>query len=367
MKIIAFYLPQFHTFPENDKWWGKGFTEWQTVKNAQKIFKKHNQPRVPLNNNYYCLNDNGETLQWQCKLARDNGIYGFAFYHYWFDGKLLMERPMEILLEQKDIDINYCVCWANENWTRAWADKSKEILIEQTYGDSSDWVKHFNYLLQFFKDERYILVEGKPLIIIYRPEIIPTRLEMFTLWDKLAKENGFEGLFFLYQQNKYNPSKDKAGSIFKYGIEYQPQCAMDLKRNRLRRIPYNIKSGFNLIGNKFPFLWSKCLAFRFNYDSLWKSILNDFPKKDNMYPGAFVDWDNTPRHKKRGTFCENVTPEKFEKYLSLQIERTKTIYKKDILFLFAWNEWGEGGYLEPDTKNEYKMLTAIKNATKKEN
>lgn len=362
VKIIAFYLPQFHTFPENDKWWGDGFTEWRTVRNAIPYFKGHNQPRIPFENRYYCLDDGGDTLKWQASIAKAYGVYGFCFYHYWFDGKMLMEKPMEILLRRKEIDINYCICWANENWTRAWANKTQEILIEQHYGDKQDWINHFNYFLQFFKDSRYILHENKPVLVIYRPEIITTRQEMFELWDKLAKENGFNGLYLLYQQNKYNPDNDPAGRFFSAGIEYQPQCAMDLRRNRFHRIPYNIFSAINYVSDKVPSLWNKSFAFRFSYDKLWRSILTEFPRREGMYPGAFVDWDNTPRHKRRGSFCEGATPEKFERYMRQQIERTKDVYNKDMLFIFAWNEWGEGGYLEPDETNNYKMLEAIKKA-----
>lgn len=359
VKIITFYLPQFHTFKENDNWWGKGFTEWRTVKNAKSYFKMHQQPRIPLNNNYYCLNDNGDTLQWQAELAREYGVYGFCFYHYWFDGKMLMEKPMEILLSRKDIKIHYCICWANENWTRAWADKTKEILIEQHYGNKQDWEKHFEYLLEFFKDERYILKDNKPVLVIYRPEIIPTRNKMFALWDKMARENGFAGIHLLYQQNKYNPDNDEAGKWFESGIEYQPQYVMDLFRNKYNRVPYKIHSLLNYISDKTSLFWCKPISFHFSYDKLWEKIISDFPKRENMYPGAFVDWDNTPRHKKRGSFCTGVTPEKFEKYLRIQLERTTNVYHKDMLFLFAWNEWGEGGYLEPDEKNKYRMLEAI--------
>lgn len=362
VKLIAFYLPQFHTFKENDLWWGEGFTEWRTVKNAKKLFSGHDQPRVPYNDNYYCLNDNGDTLQWQAELAKQYGVYGFCMYHYWFDGKMLMEKPMEILLARKDIDTHYCICWANENWTRAWADKTQEVLIEQHYGDQSDWKRHFEYFLKFFKDPRYILKDNKPVLVIYRPEIIPTRNEMFELWDKMAKANGFDGIHLLYQQNKYNPENDAAGKWFDSGIEYQPQYAMSLVNNKWHRIPYNIHSALNYFSDKTKLFWNKGLAFRHSYDKLWKSILSDFPKRENMYPGAFVDWDNTPRHKKRGSYCEGVTPEKFEWYLKQQIARTIDVYKKDMLFIFAWNEWGEGGYLEPDESNKYAYLEAIRSA-----
>ena len=360
VKIIAFYLPQFHTFPENDEWWGNGFTEWRTVKNAIPYFEKHEQPRIPLNDNYYCLDDDGSTLRWQAEIAKKYGIYGFCFYHYWFNGKLLMEKPIKKLLERDDIDINYCICWANENWTRAWADKTQEILIEQHYGNKNDWKEHFYYFLKFFRDKRYIKINNKPMLIIYRPELMTEREEMFNEWDRLTKANGFEGLYLLYQQNNYNPNNDSAGKWFEAGIEYQPQCVMSLEKNKYGKIPYYIHSTVNYICDKTNIMWNEKIAFSYSYDQLWDDILNRFPQRDNMYPGAFVDWDNTPRHKKRGSFCTGVTPEKFEYYLRKQLQRTKDIYGKEYLFLFAWNEWGEGGYLEPDKKNGYKMLEAIK-------
>ena len=149
MKIIAFYLPQFHCFPENDAWWGTGFTEWNNVRSAQPLFKNHNQPRVPLDNNYYDLTET-ENLRWQAHLAQKYGVYGFCYYHYWFNGKLLMEKPMEQMLSDKEIQLPFCICWANENWTKAWAKRSKEVLIAQNYENKEDWKKHFEYLEKFF-------------------------------------------------------------------------------------------------------------------------------------------------------------------------------------------------------------------------
>ena len=144
MKIIAFYLPQFHEFRENDEWWGKGFTEWTNVKSAKPLYKGHNQPKVPYGEKYYNLLDT-ETLRWQSKLAKEYGVYGFCYYHYWFDGKMLMNRPMELLLENTDITQKFCICWANEKWTKAWAKKERTVLIDQTYGNEKDWKEHFEY------------------------------------------------------------------------------------------------------------------------------------------------------------------------------------------------------------------------------
>ena len=177
MKIIAFYLPQFHDIPENDKWWGKGFTEWVNVKKAQPLFPGHCQPRVPLNDNYYDLLDDDVKI-WQANIAKEHGVYGFCYYHYWFSGKMLLEKPMEQMLANKKVDIPFCICWANVSWTKSWVNENK-ILIQQFYGDRKEWKEHFDYMLPFFKDDRYIKEEGKPLFVLYRPETVEHLNEMF--------------------------------------------------------------------------------------------------------------------------------------------------------------------------------------------
>lgn len=236
MKIIAFYLPQFHDIPENDEWWGKGFTEWVNVKKAKPMYKGHEQPRVPLNNNYYNLLDD-EVKVWQAELAKQYGIYGFCYYHYWFNGKLLLEKPMSQMLSNKKIDIPFCICWANEPWTRAWVGE-KKVLITQKYGKIDDWVKHFNYLLPFFKDNRYIKNDNKPFFVIYRPEIIGCLKEMVECWDRLAKKNGFKGIDFAYQNIDFDVQKHKDDSMFSYNIEFQPHYAfydMNINKHRILR------------------------------------------------------------------------------------------------------------------------------------
>ena len=224
MKVIAFYLPQFHEIPENNEWWGEGFTEWVNVKKAQKLFDGHNQPRIPLNNNYYNLLDNN-VKKWQVELANKYGVYGFCFYHYWFNGKLLLEKPVEQFLKDKSLNIHYCICWANEHWTNAWAGKQAKVLIEQKYGTEKEWKEHFEYLLPYFKDERYIKEDNKPLLIIYRPELIDCLKDMLEFWDKEAKKNGFAGLNFAYQHTGYTVSQNCDETLFDYALEYHPNCA----------------------------------------------------------------------------------------------------------------------------------------------
>lgn len=364
MKTIAYYLPQFHEIPENNEWWGEGFTEWVNMKKAVPLFDNHYQPRVPLNNNYYDLSD-VEVMRWQAKIAKDYGVYGFCFYHYWFDGHLLLQKPVEQFLNNKDIDIHFCICWANENWTQAWVSKKDNILISQNYGDIENWKTHFQYLLPFFKDERYIKINGKPLFVIYRPELIPNLNDFLQLWQKMAMDNGFPGLAFSYQQISFDILKNKDDSEFEYNIEYQPVYGVyDMTKDHLpllRAIKHKLIPIFNKFGINITQIREPGLLKR-DYDEIWKAILSHEPEDEKCIPGAFVDWDNTPRRGIKGWVVNGATPEKFKEYFSKQVKRAKDIYNKDFLFIFAWNEWAEGGYLEPDERYGYAYLQAIKDA-----
>lgn len=359
MKIIAFYLPQFHEIPENNEWWGEGFTEWTNVQNTMPTFKGQYQPRVPLNNNYYNLTDI-KTLRWQAQLAKEYGVYGFAYYHYWFEGKMLLKKPAEIMLANKDVDIPFCFSWANHTWKRNWANKSDAILQKQTYGDEKDWEKHFFYLLPFFKDSRYIRIDDKPLMILYNPLGVKEFPAMMKLWQDLATQNGLKGISFVHQQNEFDHSKEPGGELYEYGIEFQANAAV--REYMKYSIKFACERVLNRIANNIPFLRCKATTMHYDYDEIWNIILKSPPRSDSWFPGAFVDFDNTPRRKNRGQLCIGVTSEKFRKYLIKQIWRAKNLYKKEYIFMFAWNEWGESGYLEPDEKYGYKMLEIIKNA-----
>ncbi len=372
MKVIPLYLPQFHTIPENDEWWGKGFTEWTNIKGAKPLFPGHNQPRVPLGQNYYDLSEL-ETLKWQCKLAKDYGIYGFCMYHYWFNGHLLLEKPMEMLLAHPEIDIKYCISWANHDWTDAWkaSDRAPRVLIAHDFDDERDWVDHFNYMLPFFKDPRYMTEGNKPLMVIYVPNLIRKLPKMLNLWTYMAKKNGFEGLTYIYQSaaSSFDNSWDK--SLFDYGVEMNPGYAnlmFQKRRNtglfpRLMKYSREIKRILGIKRSLVPQSQPKA-AGHMDYDSIWQNILRLRPtqSKPAMIPCAFTDWDNTPRHQNRGYLCDGVTPEKFREYFEQLVENTKKYYPSDMIFVFAWNEWAEGGYLEPDEKNGYAFLEAIRDS-----
>lgn len=375
-KIITYYLPQFHRIPENDAWWGEGFTEWTNMKKAKPLYDGHYQPRIPLNNNYYNLLDE-KTLEWQSELAEKYGIYGFCFYHYWFHGRLLLEKPMELYRQNDKCKTKYCICWANENWTNAWATKDETVLMKQDYSDTNDWVEHFNYLLPHFKSDKYICIDNKPLVVIYSTHIIPDLGKRLKLWNDMAIENGFEGLTFFSQSTYSILMNYKDKNMVSRHIEYQPQLGyteLVQKRFKTLRSVKRVVSQFMLkhfsidIASKIVSKASEKETVRhFDYDMVWQKILEHKPSQKGKYvPGAFVDWDNTPRKENRGFVIEEATPDKFAAYLKKQLERAKSVYESDYLFLFAWNEWAEGGYIEPDERYQYGYLEAIRACQKEQ-
>lgn len=375
MKIIPLYLPQFHTIPENDEWWGKGFTEWVNVRDAKPLFEGHNQPRVPLNNNYYDLSDI-ETLKWQCRIAKEYGIYGFCMYHYWFNGHLLLEKPMEMLLAHPEIDIKYCISWANHDWTDAWkaSNRQPKVLIAHNFDDEKDWVDHFNYLLPFFKDPRYMTENNKPLMVIYIPNIIRKLKKMLDVWSQMARDNGFDGLTFIYQSAASSFDNSWDHSLFDYGVEMNPGYVGLANRQKnssffpkLMKYSHEIKRFLHIRRSLLP---QKKITevSKADYDYTWQRILELRPISNapKMIPCAFTDWDNTPRHKERGYLFQGVSPDKFKSYFKQLLDNTKNFYDTDMIFVFAWNEWAEGGYLEPDEKNGFAFLEAIKECLSEE-
>lgn len=372
IKVIPLYLPQFHTIPENDKWWGKGFTEWVNVKGAKPLFNGHNQPRVPLGKNYYDLSQ-VETLRWQCRIAKEHGIYGFAMYHYWFNGHLLLEKPMEMLRDNPDIDINYCISWANHDWNDSWKATSGNVrtLIAHDFNDEEDWVNHFNYMLPFFNDSRYMKEDGMPLLIIYIPQIIVKLNKMLDLWSDMAKNNGFPGIKYIYQSCSACFDNTWDRSRFSYGIQFHPGYVQLYSGNYWNRWLFkNIVKYSRRIKNFFGIkrglgLHHQSDVKKVSYDYDWQNILKLKPENSTMLPSAVVDWDNTPRKNKSGWCYVDQSAEKFKKYFSLLVKKTIEEYKTDKIFVFAWNEWAEGGYLEPDEKNGFSYLESIRDVLKK--
>lgn len=368
MKIIAFYLPQYHAIPENDEWWGKGFTEWTNVKKAKPVMKGQVQPKIPLNKNYYCLLDD-EVKIWQTKIAKESGIYGFCYYHYWFNGKLLLEKPAEQMLHNKEINMPFCFSWANEPWSRSWKGDSKNVIMPQEYGDEKDWKKHFDYLLPFFKDERYIKENGKPMFIIYKPDIIPACYKMMAYWNALAVAEGITGIYFGFQfpsafRNRENESE------FDFAIEFEPLYTKTAAQDFFNIS--TLKGKWNLLV-KHPATFIKISADKIRSKYFNKPTVFDYVKEceklivrkpyfKNAFPGMYTGWDKTPRNASKAMIYKGSNPDTFYRYLKKQIERAKNVYQTEYLFITAWNEWGEGAYLEPDEQYKYGYLDAVKKA-----
>ncbi|MGL6167818.1 MAG: glycosyltransferase WbsX family protein [Fusobacteriaceae bacterium] len=349
MKIIAYYLPQYHEIEENNEWWGKGFTEWTNVKASKKLYKKHNQPISPLDENYYNLMEK-ETVEWQTELANKYGIEGFCYYHYWFEGRKILEKPVENLLEWKDINQKFCFCWANHSWKKTW-NGTMEMLIEQNYGDEEEWENHINYLLTFFKDDRYIKINNKPIFTVFLAKDIPNFDKRMAYYDEKCKQNGLEGIFVIESLNSSNQStfSDKTSGV----TLREPNIGIT-GLSFLRTIEYRIKRRINE-----KYIWKPAI-FKSNeiYDESLKKLLN-YKSEKIIIAGGFATWDSTPRHSKRGYIIENKNINDFKKYLKNQ---KKIMDQKGIEYIFfnAWNEWAEGMYLEPDEKNKYGYLEAIK-------
>lgn len=362
-KVVAMYLPQYHIIPENSKFWGEGYTDWKAVKNNKPLFKEHNQPRIPLNNNYYDLSRK-EDVAWQASLARKYGIDGFGIYHYWFNSNTnLLTKPAEIILNNKDIDIEFFFSWDNASWKRTWSNveigndwaplfeskssNGKEILAELIYGDQKDWKKHFEYLLPFFKDKRYIKKDNRPLFsILNQDNNTEVLMKMCSYWDELAKEHGFDGIAFLGKR------KNNRIQFTEYSFSYEPEWSGWTWKNFYQRI--------SLIIDKYRQSGSVRM---FNYDKIWKRILKDARTNHNtnMYYSGFVSYDDTPRRGIKGKIVNNASPQKFKSYFGELYSLTQK-QGKEFVFLIAWNEWGEGAYLEPDTSDEYLYLEALQEA-----
>jgi len=363
MKLMAFYFPQFYEIEENNHWWGKGFTDWDLVEKAQPLSATHRQPRKPACGFYD--QSRPEVIAQQAVLAEQFGLHGFNFYHYWFDGKLILEKPLELFHANKNHNLKYCVTWANEAWTRQWVGSS-EILMAQNYiKDPSLWAKHFNYLSKYFQDDRYLCIDDKPVFCIYRPEQHPDLVDFLKFMNRKAIDAGLRGIYFVAIKSFPLLDENKLYKHFDAIIKFQPRVFFSAKKAEsssfwksieplLRRLPASIQLQLSRIKYGMQTSTSFC------YDELWEYILSE-SKKDscNVFQSIVVDWDNTARYGSRSHYFKGSTPEKFrEGLISLaDIEHAKgTPY----IFINAWNEWSEAAYLEPDEQYGTAYLDAVK-------
>jgi lipopolysaccharide biosynthesis protein len=355
IKPIAIYLPQFHPIPENDLWWGKGFTEWTNVTKAQPRFEGHYQPHLPADLGFYDLRVEESRLAQEI-MAKDYGIYGFCYYHYWFNGKRILDEPLKRKLKNPKEDFPFMLCWANENWTRAWDGLEKEVLLYQDYNDEDD-IAHMNHLCQtYFSDSRYIRHDGKPVFLIYRPHLFKDIKKTIQVWREVAKKNGIGELHIGYMQSWATIDNYKETG-FDFASEFQPNFgnAPLPKENLLNRIINKFKKKLRLKSNPKKNLKDKVLEF------------DDFVKQQkkltyhpNISPSITPMWDNSSRRKTNATIFTNSTPEIYGDWLKHILKNYPWQENTEkFLFINAWNEWAEGNHIEPCQKwgKQYLEMT----------
>lgn len=365
MKTIAFYLPQFHPIPENNLWWGAGFTEWHNVSAARPMFRGHRQPQVPGALGYYDLRCD-ETRHEQAELAKSSGIDAFCYYHYWFGGKQLLETPLNKMLDDKGCDMPFCLCWANETWSRAWDGKESEVLIQQAYSEEDDR-KHAEYLVQIFKDSRYLKSEGKPVFIIYRVGKMDDPARFVQILDEAARSEGFPGVRVFAVRNFACDVDDN--TLHSYGIDdiadFQPNNTEYPRRSLFGKGMRFLQRCWNSLARKagLPQVNS---VLRLKYNDVARNALALYGTLgQNHYPTVFPNWDNSPR-RKAATVIQNDNPEDFARWVS---EAASIVRKRpernQFLFVNAWNEWAESAHLEPERKYGDAFLKAFKEGISK--
>ena len=355
-RIIAFYLPQLHEIPENNEWWGKGFTEWVSVKNGIPLFKGHNQPNRPGELGYYNLLDEITRMK-QAELAKEAGIEGFCYWHYWFgNGRELLEKPFNLVLESGQPDFPFCLGWANHTWSRkTWTKFSKEgsqLLVEQEYPGEIDNILHFNKLLPAFKDRRYITVDGKPLFLIWDSMGLPNQKSFFEIWNKMAKENGLPGIHFVGLKGGPIHSAHSPLTVGYDAVCWENFYSAELKASWWKTY---------MLPKLHRFVESKWLLKKYKYQDIISNFFTDIDKEENIYPSIVANYDRSPRGGKKAVIFYDSTPNLFKQHL---LEAIDCIKHKDeqhrILFLRSWNEWGEGNYIEPDEKWGKAYLNVIR-------
>lgn len=376
--LLALYLPQFHPIPENDKWWGKGFTEWTNVGNAKPLFRGHYQPRVPSDLGYYDLRL-PEVREEQAKMAKEAGVSAFCYYHYWFgNGKRLLEKPFNEVLSSGKPDFPFCLCWANHSWSnKTWKKgssfSSNSMLMEQKYLGVEDYTEHFNALLPAFKDKRYFKIDGKPIFVIYDTLCFTDVKCFIDTWRDLAVKNGLKGIHFVGMvpatlsvvtnpdgtTTKQIPDLKSSASLYNKVLSYGFDAVNSFGKSRGEMLSKGVY--LDLAKKILMKLSGENIANTYDYS---KVVRNFFPPEDkweNVYPTVLPQWDRSPRIGKAEGIYVHSTPEAFKKHL---IDAVNLVQEKSdehrVLFLKSWNEWAEGNYVEPDLKYGHGFLDVMK-------
>ena len=377
-RVIAFYLPQFHPIPENDKWWGKGFTEWTNVAKAKPLFRGHYQPRIPSDLGFYDLRV-PEVREQQAAMAREAGVEGFCYWHYWLgNGKKLLQRPFEEVLLSGKPDFPFCLAWANHDWTtKTWQRgkgtlDSQTLIAKQQYFGDEDYISHFNYVLPAFQDHRYITIDGKPVFFIYDAYHFANVSHFMDLWRKMAVANGLKGIHFVAICNSTTTiSRTLDGTLKRVmpNLHSSAEVYQNLLNLGFDAINSFGKSRAEMLSvGKYQRLAQKALrsvfgfipAVRFNYPKVVPYFFAPEDSWENVYPSVLPQWDRSPRAGNYDGIYINATPKNFKEHLqkALSVIQKKTDEHK-ILLLRSWNEWGEGNYVEPDCKYGHGFLNAL--------
>lgn len=346
-RVIALYLPQYHPIPENDEWWGRGFTEWINSAKAKPMFRGHYQPHIPTDLGFYDLRV-PQTRLAQAEMAKQYGIEAFCYYHYWFAGRRLLEKPFSEVLESGEPDFPFCLCWANQSWTGIWHGASDRVLVEQTYPGDNDHREHFKCLLRAFGDRRYITIDGKPIFLIYQPLEIPSVKTVTQLWREMAKQSGLKGIYLI------GFSWDENWVPEEYGFD----------ASLIQRLPFRrelVCKGRpieRLIG-KYRATMGKPTIY--SYKKILPILLANGITRYRAYPCLIPNWDNTPRSGNRGIVFHGSTPELFRVLIKRAVDIVKPFPAEErLIFIKSWNEWAEGNHLEPDLKFGRAYLEVIK-------
>lgn len=376
-RVIAYYLPQYHPVPENDKFWGKGFTEWTNVAKAKPLFKGHYQPQVPADLGFYDLRI-PEVREEQAKMARECGIEGFCYWHYWFgNGKKVLDKPFDEVLKSGSPDYPFCLGWANHSWTTKTWEKGKSftnetLIFEQLYPGDDDYIKHFYDVLPAFKDKRYITVDGKPLFVVFQPNDIPDSKHFIELWNKLAIQNGLKGVYFVGRcdalpvmnysnmKNIDNLTKPRYDEILSKG--YNGVNSVTLKYAEFKSTGMLHKA----IHSFFRKYFNGIVLDKYKYSDIMKNFITPEDYMENIYPQLIPRRDRSPRAGRKAMIYYNSTPEAFK----LAAENAvKCVEEREaehrLIFLNAWNEWGEGAYMEPDLVFGHGYMDAIRDVLNK--
>lgn len=352
VRSIALYLPQFHPIAENDAWWGKGFTEWTNVTKARPVVPGHYQPHLPADLGFYDLRV-PEVREMQAALAAKFGISGFCYYHYWFNGRQVLERPVAEILASGRPDFPFCLCWANENWTRAWDGRSREVLLAQNYSAEDD-ARHITHLLKYFEDKRYIRVDGRPLFLVYRTELIPDPRRTAEIWRQAALRSGL-GEIFLARVESFEAGIDPGSIGFDAAVEFAP----DWRRSR-----HIIFSRWQRLLSLIGVVHSGYFRHRFcDYETMVNAMKQKPVPPYRYFRCITPGFDNSPRRSSEATIFLGSSPELFGEWAkSVVHECVRTCPDDPLFFVNAWNEWGEGNHLEPDRRHGTAYLQALSSA-----